>query len=83
VSSRRTYDSRRVNSWRRSYVPKISGENLDTSEKISRKNCYKICKVQWSNYTEEEATWEKDDQLKVEFPDIFFNLSNSQGRDSS
>jgi hypothetical protein len=40
-------------------------------------------KVQWRSHTEEEATWEKEDQLKVEFPEIFSNLSESQGRDSS
>jgi hypothetical protein len=34
---------------------------LDTSEKVTRYNCYKMCKVQWSNHTEEEATWEKED----------------------
>jgi hypothetical protein len=56
---------------------------LDTSEKITRNNRYKMCKVQWSNHTEEEAAWEKTDQLKAEFPDILFNLSKSQGRDSS
>jgi hypothetical protein len=54
---------------------------LDTSEKVIRNNRYKMCKVQWSN-TEEEATWEKD-QLKANFSDIFSNLSESQGRDSS
>jgi hypothetical protein len=32
---------------------------LDTSEKVTRNNRYKMCKVQWSNHTEEEATWEK------------------------
>jgi hypothetical protein len=32
-----------------------------------------MCKVQWSNHTE-EATWEKEDQLKVEFPEIFSNV---------
>jgi hypothetical protein len=26
---------------------------LDTSEKVTRNNRYKICKVQWSNHTEE------------------------------
>jgi hypothetical protein len=52
---------------------------LDTSEKVTQNNCYKMCKVQWSNHTEKEATWEKD-QLKAEFPDIFSNLSESQGR---
>jgi hypothetical protein len=56
---------------------------LDTSAKVTRNNCYKMCKVQWSNHTEEEATWEKEDQPKAEFPDIFSNLSESRGRDSS
>jgi hypothetical protein len=41
-----------------------------------------MCKVQWSNHIEEEATWEKEDQLKAEFPDIFSNLSKSRGQDS-
>jgi hypothetical protein len=56
---------------------------LDTSGKVARNNRYKMCKMQWSNHTEEEATWEKEDQLKAEFPDIFSNLSKSRGRDSS
>jgi hypothetical protein len=34
-------------------------KKLDTSEKVTRNNRYKMCKVQWSNHTEEEATWEK------------------------
>jgi hypothetical protein len=55
---------------------------LDTSEKVTQNNRYKICKVQWSNHTEEEATWEKEDQLKAEFRDIFSNLSESWRRDS-
>jgi hypothetical protein len=56
---------------------------LDTSEKVTRNNRYKMCKVQWSNHTKKEVTWEKEDQLKAEFSDIFSNLSESQGRDSS
>jgi hypothetical protein len=60
------------------YLVKI----LDTSEKVTQNNHYKICKVQWSNHIEEKATWEKK-QLKAEFPNIFSNLSASQGRDSS
>jgi hypothetical protein len=36
-----------------------------------------MCKVQWSNHTEEEATWEKEGQLKAEFPKIFSILSKS------
>jgi hypothetical protein len=52
---------------------------LDTSEKVTQNNCYKMCKVQWSNHIKEEATWKKEDQLKVEFPNIFSNLSESRG----
>jgi hypothetical protein len=47
---------------------------LDTSEKVTQNNRYKICKVQWSNHTKGEATREKDDQLKAEFQDTFSNL---------
>jgi hypothetical protein len=50
---------------------------LDNSKEVTRDNRYKMCKVQWSNHTEEEATWEKEDQLKTEFPDIYSNLSES------
>jgi hypothetical protein len=56
---------------------------LDTLEKVTRYNRYKMCKVQWSNHTEEQATWENEDQLMAEFPDIFSNLFESRGRDSS
>jgi hypothetical protein len=52
---------------------------LDNSEKINRNNRYKMCKVQWSNHTKDEATWKKEDELKVEFSDIFSILSESQG----
>jgi hypothetical protein len=55
---------------------------LDTSKKVTQNNRYKMCKVQWSNHTKEEATWEKD-QLKTKFVDIFSILSESRGRDSS
>jgi hypothetical protein len=56
---------------------------LDTSEKVTRNNYYTMCKVQWSNHTKEESTWEKEDQLKAEFLDIFSNLSKSWGQESS
>jgi hypothetical protein len=56
---------------------------LDTSEKVTRNNRYRMCKLQCSNHTEEEATWEKEDQLKAEFPDIFSNPFESRGQDSS
>jgi hypothetical protein len=41
-----------------------------------------MCKVQWSHHTEEEATWEREEELKVEFPSFFSDPSESRGRDS-
>ena len=31
----------------------------------------KACKVQWSNQSEEDATWENDNQMKMNFPHLF------------
>jgi hypothetical protein len=52
---------------------------LDTLEKVTRNKRYKMCKVQWSNHIEEEATWEKEDQWKAEFVVIFSSMSESWG----
>jgi hypothetical protein len=52
---------------------------LDTSDKVTRNNRYKMCKVQWSNHTEEEVTWEKEDHLKVEFQISFLICLNLGG----
>jgi hypothetical protein len=50
---------------------------LNNSEKVTRNNRCRMCKVQWGNHNEEEATWKKEDQLKAEFLEIFSNLSES------
>jgi hypothetical protein len=39
-------------------------------------------KVQWSHRIELEATWEREEELKAEFPCFFSDLSESRGRDS-
>jgi hypothetical protein len=55
---------------------------LEMSERVTRNKRIKMCKVQWSHHTEEEATWERDEELKVEFPSFFSDPSESRGRDS-
>jgi hypothetical protein len=55
---------------------------LETSERITRNKKIRMCKVQWSHHTEEEATWEREEELKAEFPSIFSDPSGSRGRDS-
>jgi hypothetical protein len=55
---------------------------LETSERVMRNKRIKMCKVQWSHHTEEKATWEREEELKAEFPSFFSDLSESRGRDS-
>jgi hypothetical protein len=54
---------------------------LETSERVTRNKTIKMCKVQWSHHTEEEASWEQVEDLKKEFPDFFVDSSESGGRD--
>jgi hypothetical protein len=35
-----------------------------------------MCKVQWSHHTEEEATWEREEELKAEFSSFFLIRPN-------
>jgi hypothetical protein len=51
---------------------------LETSERATRNKKIKMCKVQWSHHTEEEATWERE-ELKAEFPSFLSDLSESRG----
>jgi hypothetical protein len=55
---------------------------LETSERVTRNKRIKMWKVQWSHHTEEEATWESEEEFKAEFSSLFSNLSESQGQDS-
>jgi hypothetical protein len=41
---------------------------LETSRRITRSKVIHICKVQWSPHSEDEATWEREDELRAEFP---------------
>uniref|UniRef100_UPI001AD7DECF hypothetical protein n=1 Tax=Flavobacterium limi TaxID=2045105 RepID=UPI001AD7DECF len=55
---------------------------LETAERVTRSKVIKMCKVQWSHHAESEATWDREDELMAEFPQIFSNPSESRGRDS-
>jgi hypothetical protein len=37
-----------------------------------------MCKVQWSHHTEEKATWEREEEFRVEFLNFFSKPSESQ-----
>jgi hypothetical protein len=43
---------------------------LDQKERSTRARSIRMYKIQWSNHTEEEATWETKDFLRSRFPDF-------------
>jgi hypothetical protein len=49
---------------------------LDTVIRRTRNSEVRICRVQWSRHGVEEATWEREDALKKEFPHLFRNQPN-------
>jgi hypothetical protein len=44
---------------------------LDTLTRVTMSKVIKICKVQWSHHGEDEATWEREEELRIEFPHLF------------
>jgi hypothetical protein len=45
---------------------------LETFERVTRNRRIKMCKVQWSHHTEEEATWEREEKISSFFPNLVF-----------
>ena len=41
---------------------------LDVATRQTRRTAVRFCRVQWRNHTKAEATWEREDDLKKEFP---------------
>ena len=41
---------------------------LETTERVTRSRVIKMCKVQWNRYTEDEATWEREEDLRKTYP---------------
>jgi hypothetical protein len=48
---------------------------IDTLTRVTRKKVIKMCKVQWSHHREDEATWKREEELRIEFPHLFPNPS--------
>jgi hypothetical protein len=44
---------------------------LDTLTRVTRNKVIKMCKAQWSHHSEDEATWEREEELRIDFPHLF------------
>ena len=44
---------------------------LETSRRITQSKVINMCKVQWNHHSEDEATWEREDEIRAEFIHLF------------
>ena len=56
---------------------------LEYASRVTRSKVIKFCKVQWSHHTEDEATWEREEDLRKDHSHLFSSQPESRGRDSS
>jgi hypothetical protein len=54
---------------------------LDEAERRTRQKVTKFLKVHWSNHTEDEAIWEREDHLREENPTSFLLPPEFSGRE--
>jgi hypothetical protein len=48
---------------------------LDMAERVTRNKVIKMFKVQWSHHTEDEATWEHEEGIRADYPELFPHAS--------
>src|SRR3954467_11000388 len=51
---------------------------LDSAERVTRRKKIQFLKVQWSHHFEKEATWEREDRLRAEYPSFLPQTSESR-----
>ena len=56
---------------------------LEFASRVTRSKVIKLCKVQWGHHTEDESTWEREEDLAKDHSHLFSSQPESRGRDSS
>ena len=56
---------------------------LEFSSRVTRSKVIKFCKVRCSHHTEEEAAWEREEDLQKDHPHLCSSQPESRGQDSS
>jgi hypothetical protein len=44
---------------------------LETTDQVARRSTIRMCKVKWGHHSKEEATWEREDDLKAKYHEPF------------
>jgi hypothetical protein len=51
----------------------------ETADRVTRRNTIRMCKVKWGHHSEEEATWEREDDLRAKYPNSLLASLNLEG----
>jgi hypothetical protein len=43
---------------------------LETADRVTQRSTIRMCKVKWGHHSEEEATWEREDDLKAKYTEL-------------
>jgi hypothetical protein len=46
---------------------------IQTADRVTRSKTIRMCKVRCGHHSEEEATWEREDDLMAKYPELFAN----------
>jgi hypothetical protein len=44
---------------------------LETIDWVTSRRTIRMCKVRWGHHSEEEATWEREDDMRAKYPELF------------
>jgi hypothetical protein len=44
---------------------------IETADRVTRRKTIRMCKVRWGHHSEEEATWEREDDLMAKYLELF------------
>jgi hypothetical protein len=44
---------------------------MDTKDKVLRGKTIRLVRVLWNNFGSEESTWEREDEMREKYPDLF------------
>ena len=56
---------------------------LEFASRVTRSKVIKFCKVQWTHHTEDEATWEREEDPQKDHPRLFASQPETRGREPS
>ncbi|XP_073042008.1 uncharacterized protein [Primulina eburnea] len=56
---------------------------VGTKDQVLKRRIIPYVKVQWSNHTEREATWELEEKMRDQYPYLFIDQANPRSEDKT